>query len=633
MFRQPAITASRDGKTFQYIAPADGVYTFGMGQINDSDAQLNSQLLIDNLRVNGQVTESFESGAFTGWNVLGTANIATDHDSISPVDGTHLAVLDSQPATQSSLETFLGLQAGQLANIGRASGTSHMPVVIPISLTISANSGDEEIFVTIEGAPPGAVFNYGAVDASTGSWKIMAADVASGVTLLTPEGYTGNFSLSITATAIEPENGSSATTAAQLLPVVILPATTVFRGDMSGTVTEDSGADNAVGGTSPVNGHILAFHLNIAEAFNAASGETAHGSYSINAAGDWVYTLNQHDPNVEALNINDTLADSFSITAADGVQKTIGITIRGANDLPVAIPDGFSSAVDHGLFGELDVIANDKKDPDHGAANKISLGAFPIGSITGPEGVTLLASDFQLGVDEATNKLTLTIGDSFRHLALGETAQVTFNYYLTGNAGDVSTGSVTFDVAGSNEAPVVDASPALSAVTGEITSNSGAANLSAHGTISFTDLDANDTHANGTLTGIEDFVHRNPAETFHAVKGIYGTLTLGAVLEPGPNTEGQVGWTYLANQSALAGLYEGHSVSETFTVVVGDNNGAAATQDVVITLHGSGAPVGFSSVATTATTIGIVDNAGPGGTYTVDGEVDFAGNSTPQAAI
>jgi VCBS repeat-containing protein len=69
----------------------------------------------------------------------------------------------------------------------------------------------------------------------------------------------------------------------------------------------------------------------------------AHGTFLINADGSFTYTLNNADPDVNALNDGDTLTDSISYTAVAGSQApqppvqvsnaTLTVTIHGHTDV------------------------------------------------------------------------------------------------------------------------------------------------------------------------------------------------------------------------------------------------------------------------------------------------------------
>lgn len=62
------------------------------------------------------------------------------------------------------------------------------------------------------------------------------------------------------------------------------------------------------------------------------------GNFSINAAGQWVYDLDNNNATVNALHDGDKLTDTFTVTTTDGTTQTITVTIFGANDFrqPIA---------------------------------------------------------------------------------------------------------------------------------------------------------------------------------------------------------------------------------------------------------------------------------------------------------
>ena len=49
----------------------------------------------------------------------------------------------------------------------------------------------------------------------------------------------------------------------------------------------------------------------------------------------WAYTLDDSDATVQALNIGQTLTDTFTATTVDGTAQLVTITINGANDAAV----------------------------------------------------------------------------------------------------------------------------------------------------------------------------------------------------------------------------------------------------------------------------------------------------------
>ncbi|TIU60304.1 MAG: hypothetical protein E5W25_31165, partial [Mesorhizobium sp.] len=115
----------------------------------------------------------------------------------------------------------------------------------------------------------------------------------------------------------------------------------IIDGTTSGAVDED-GAD------APVTaiGSLTASDVDNADnVFQADSGSTSYGSFTIDAAGNWTYTLDDTNPTVDALNDGDPLSDSFTVHSEDGTSQLITISITGTND--AAIIDGTTSgAVD-----------------------------------------------------------------------------------------------------------------------------------------------------------------------------------------------------------------------------------------------------------------------------------------------
>jgi VCBS repeat-containing protein len=58
----------------------------------------------------------------------------------------------------------------------------------------------------------------------------------------------------------------------------------------------------------------------------------SHGSLVIDADGDWTYTLNNMDPQVQALTASQHLTDIVSVQATDGATHDITIDIAGTNE-------------------------------------------------------------------------------------------------------------------------------------------------------------------------------------------------------------------------------------------------------------------------------------------------------------
>ncbi|WP_032904126.1 VCBS domain-containing protein, partial [Mesorhizobium sp. LNJC380A00] len=104
---------------------------------------------------------------------------------------------------------------------------------------------------------------------------------------------------------------------------------------------------------APVNGNVLTndVHANnqpgadTPTSFVSWDGSTtgAHGTFAPNGDGTYTYTLNNADPAVQALDVGQTLTETFNYTMkdADGDTDTatLTITINGTNDVPQIVVD------------------------------------------------------------------------------------------------------------------------------------------------------------------------------------------------------------------------------------------------------------------------------------------------------
>jgi VCBS repeat-containing protein len=122
----------------------------------------------------------------------------------------------------------------------------------------------------------------------------------------------------------------------------------------SASATERGGVANGTGG-SDAAGNALTNDSDpdnpdsasvTAVAFGGSAGtvgqllQGSHGTLTLNADGSFSYAIDDTDAAVQALNVGDTLTESFSYTMTDAgglsSSSTITITLHGANDAPVA---------------------------------------------------------------------------------------------------------------------------------------------------------------------------------------------------------------------------------------------------------------------------------------------------------
>jgi VCBS repeat-containing protein len=119
-------------------------------------------------------------------------------------------------------------------------------------------------------------------------------------------------------------------TATVTLRIDVVDDLAVITGDDTGSVKEefdltDSGKLSI---SDPDTGQVASFiaHDNT----NPLPGE--HGMLTIDADGDWIYTLNNTDPQVQALTASQHLTDIVIVQATDGATHDITIDIVGTNE-------------------------------------------------------------------------------------------------------------------------------------------------------------------------------------------------------------------------------------------------------------------------------------------------------------
>jgi len=114
----------------------------------------------------------------------------------------------------------------------------------------------------------------------------------------------------------------------------------IISGAISGAVIEANGVANTALGTPSATGTLTNTDVdNAPNTFTAVNSPTASaggfGTFTMTAAGVWAYTIDQANSAVQALNVGDTLTDTFTVTTIDGTPQVVTVTINGANDAAV----------------------------------------------------------------------------------------------------------------------------------------------------------------------------------------------------------------------------------------------------------------------------------------------------------
>jgi VCBS repeat-containing protein len=183
-----------------------------------------------------------------------------------------------------------------------------------------------------------------------------------------------------------------------------------------------------------------------------------YGTFTLSANGAWTATLNDSDPDTDALPQGTTVVETltYTVTDANGASATatLAITITSANDAPVAVADdnngdtvkktllggGDSTATGNVLTNDVDVDTGDTKTVIAVNGSALNVGQV----IVGTYGTVTIAADGawaytlnELDLDTILLSPTDTAVDSFTYTmsdGLGATASTTLNVTVTGGA-------------------------------------------------------------------------------------------------------------------------------------------------------------------------------------------------------
>lgn len=324
-----------------------------------------------------------------------------------------------------------------------------------------------------------------------------------------------------------------------------------------------------------------------------------YGTLSIDANGNYVYTVNDSLAAVQALKAGEQLRETFTYRMHDiagaSAQAQINITIEGRYDTPVA-HDDFAYAVaedDDGnggrnptgnvLNNDTDVDANDTK-----VVTAVGLGAESSNPTLDP-----LTGSATLTTNYGT--LTLNADGSYRFvvnsfdpdiIALGPLGFVIQNYtYQVTDAGGLSdTATLTIFIRGENQPPVAGPDQGLAVEAGGVDNNIPGSNPS--GNVMDNDSDPDTVNilfpetlevlafwsGDGPLPG-------NASLVGQTLRGQYGDLTL--------NADGT--WSYVLDnslQAVQALRISGQTLVDNFTYLVSDIWGGTANGSLTITIDG-----------------------------------------------
>jgi VCBS repeat-containing protein len=352
---------------------------------------------------------------------------------------------------------------------------------------------------------------------------------------------------------IEDGRGGSAT-ATLTISVVGANDPTTISGVFIGAVTEDAVA--TASGTLANNDPDVGTRAFVVQTNSAG----AYGTFSIDSAGTWSYTLTNAAANVQALAQGQNVSETFIVATDDGTTASITVTVNGANDAPVvsstsinAVEEG--SAVGLGLTAPTDI--------DNGSVLTITVTGLPtIGQVQLADG-TPVANGATLSAAQLAGLRYLPPAD-YSGAPVG-----TFAYTVSDGITAVN-GGTTINVSAVNDRPVAIDSSA-----------SGFEDTTTRIAVTPAGSDADGTVSSYTLTSVPANGSLYAAATGGAPLAAGAVVTGPVYFQPNPNFNGTVSFNYTAtdNNGGVS------ANTATATIVVNPVNDAPTLTGVVTTFN------------------------------------------------
>ncbi|WP_018926333.1 beta strand repeat-containing protein, partial [Pseudomonas umsongensis] len=218
---------------------------------------------------------------------------------------------------------------------GNELGAVQEDTTLSVSGQFSSSDIDHNATATwsINGSATGT---YGsiAVD-STGQWTYTLANGSDGVASAVQSLKAGESHDEVFSVQVSDGLGGVDT---QLVTVTVTGSNDAAVLSSASVTLTETNAPLTTGGSLTIS------DIDSPESFQAQSGTAGvNGAFAIDAAGNWSYTANSA---FDALNVGDSLTDTFAVLSADGTETSVSVTINGTNDAPVTDLNGGSPGND-----------------------------------------------------------------------------------------------------------------------------------------------------------------------------------------------------------------------------------------------------------------------------------------------
>ena len=293
-----------------------------------------------------------------------------------------------------------------------------------------------------------------------------------------------------------------------------------------------------------------------------------YGTLTLDASGNYTYTLNNALPAVQGLGVGEKLTDTFTFRVSDGhggmASNTLTVTINGTNDIPTV------AAATASIFEDTATVTGKLPTP-------VDADIHDTLTFTTQTNAAGLYGTLTL---DASGNYTYKLNNGLpavQGLGVGEKLTDSFTFVVSDGHGGTTANILTLTINGTNDAPSVGASTGIMVKTD--------ATLSGR-LVTPTDPDNDLDHiVSDTLT----FTPKGNE------LGSYGRLTL--------NADGTYVYTLNTGLLAVVGLLLNQKLTDTFTYTVTDGHGGTASNTLTITIKG-----GLGSLLSlNAVTDGLVD--------------------------